>query len=151
MGELGHPSTTDINLDRVSHLIKEMRMDKNIGFGKSVLMNTPMGMIAKSLIDEGVKLGVSSRGVGTMKNNVVQGDYRLITVDIVADPSAPSAFVEGILESHQGKEWVLENGILVEREIEQLENNLNQYAREDIRTATVKVFRDLLTMIGTKH
>lgn len=142
MGELGHPATTEINLDRVSHLIKELRMDGKNGLGKAVLMDTPMGKIAKSLVDEGVKLGVSSRGVGTLKNSVVQGDYKLITVDIVADPSAPDAFVEGILEGK--REWILENGILIEKDVEELEEKKEEYASVDIKTATTKVFTDFL-------
>ncbi len=145
MGELGHPSTTEINLDRVSHLIKELKMDGKNGIGKSLVMDTPMGKIAKSLIESGVKLGVSTRGVGTLKENIVQNDFRLITVDIVADPSAPDAFVNGILESQT--EWIMENGILVEKDIEELVENLNKYANEDIVSATRKVFEDFLSKL----
>lgn len=148
MGELGHPSTTEINLDRVSHLIKELKMDGKNGIGKSLVMDTPMGRIAKSLIESGVKLGVSTRGVGTLKENIVQNDFRLITVDIVADPSAPDAFVNGILESKT--EWIMENGVLVEKEVEELEENLDTYAQEDIMSATKKVFEDFLEMIKSK-
>lgn len=148
MGELGHPSTTEINLDRVSHLIKELKMDGKNGIGKSLVMDTPMGRIAKSLIEAGVKLGVSTRGVGTLKENIVQNDFRLITVDIVADPSAPDAFVNGILESQT--EWIMENGILVEKEVEELEEKLEEYAKEDIVSATKKVFEDFLTQIKQK-
>ncbi len=142
MGELGHPSTTEINLDRVSHLIKELKMDGKNGIGKSLVMDTPMGKIAKSLIESGVKLGVSTRGVGTLKENIVQNDFRLITVDIVADPSAPDAFVNGILESQT--EWIMENGILIEKEVEKLFEKLDKYAAEDILSATKKVFEDFL-------
>ena len=149
MGELEHPTTTSINLDRVSHLIKELRMDKNVGIGKSLVMDTPMGKIAKTMIDEGVKLGVSTRGVGSLRESIVQNDFGLITVDIVADPSAPTAFVDGILESK--KEWVLENGILVEKELEELAENLDKYTLEEKATATVKVFADFMTMIRTKR
>lgn len=112
-GELNHPTSPTINLDRVSHLIKEIRRDGNNYIGKAkILESTPMGRIARSLIDEGCKLGVSSRGVGTVKqrNGVmeVQSDFRLSTAaDIVADPSAPAAFVQGVME---GAEWVYENG-----------------------------------------
>ena len=148
MGELGHPNTTEINLDRVSHLIKELKMDGKNGIGKSLVTNTPMGQIAKSLIESGVKLGVSTRGVGTLKSNIVQNDFRLITVDIVADPSAPDAFVNGILESKT--EWVMENGILVEKEIEILSDKLDQYAIEDITSATKKVFADFLELMKNK-
>lgn len=145
MGELGHPSTTEINLDRVSHVVKELKMEKNDGMGKSLVMSTPMGRIAQALIDEGVKLGVSSRGVGTLKENIVQNDFRLIAIDIVADPSAPDAFVDGIFESK--KEWILENGILVEKDLEQIKNDLDVYAAEDIRTASAKAFSDALIAI----
>ena len=124
LGELGHPSTTEINLDRVSHLIESFEVKDNIVHGTAVILDTPMGKIAKSLIDEGVKLGVSSRGVGTMKNSVVQPDYRLITVDIVSEPSAPSAFVDGIVESK--KEWIMENGILVEKQLEEIEKEIEK-------------------------
>ena len=142
MGELGHPSSTEINLDRVSHLIKELKMEGNNGMGKALIMDTPMGRIAKSLIDAGVKLGVSTRGVGTLKENVVQNDFRLITVDIVADPSAPEAFVDGIMES--SKEWILKDGILVERDIEDLEDQLQSFSGEDVREVTKKVFSQFL-------
>jgi len=145
MGELGHPATTEINLDRVSHLIKELKMDGKNGMGKSLVMDTPMGKIAKSLIESGVKLGVSTRGVGTLKENIVQNDFRLITVDIVADPSAPDAFVNGILESQT--EWIMENGILVEKDIEELQEKLDVYAKEDILSATKKVFQDFLAKL----
>jgi hypothetical protein len=124
LGELGHPSTTEINLDRVSHLIESFEVKDNIVLGTAVILDTPMGKIAKSLIDEGVKLGVSSRGVGTMKNSVVQPDFRLITVDIVSEPSAPSAFVDGIVESK--KEWVMEKGILVEKQVEEIEKEIEK-------------------------
>lgn len=142
MGELGHPSSTEINLDRVSHLIKELKMEGNNGMGKALVMDTPMGRIAKSLIDAGVKLGVSTRGVGTLKENVVQNDFRLITVDIVADPSAPEAFVDGIMES--SKEWIIKDGILVERDIEELEDQLQTFSGEDVREVTKKVFSQFL-------
>jgi len=149
MGELEHPTTTTINLDRVSHLIKELKMEKNIGVGKSLVLETPMGKIAQSLIDAGVKLGVSTRGVGSLRESIVQNDFSLITVDIVADPSAPSAFVDGILESK--KEWVMENGILVEKDLETLEENLDKYTVEEKATAAVKVFEDFMSMIRGEY
>ena len=117
-------------------------MEGNNGMGKALVMDTPMGRIAKSLIDAGVKLGVSTRGVGTLKENVVQNDFRLITVDIVADPSAPEAFVDGIMES--SKEWILKDGILVERDIEDLEDQLQSFSGEDVREVTKKVFSQFL-------
>ena len=115
LGELGHPDGPTVNLDRVSHKITELRQEGNNFMGKAQLLDTPMGKIAKSLIGEGVTLGVSSRGVGSLKEDrdgckVVGEDFMLATAaDIVADPSAPDAFVSGIME---GKEWVWEGGIL---------------------------------------
>lgn len=118
-GELGHPDGPNINLDRVSHMVKSMVQDGNNFIGKAKILDTPMGKIVKSLMDEGAKLGVSSRGVGSLRQTtrglVVQNDYYLSTAaDIVAEPSAPDAFVRGIME---GKEWVWENGILREAQI----------------------------------
>ena len=118
LGELGHPDGPTVNLDRVSHKITQLRQEGNNFIGKAQLLDTPMGKIAKSLIDEGVTLGVSSRGVGSLKTTsegykVVGEDFMLATAaDIVADPSAPDAFVSGIME---GKEWVWEGGILREQ------------------------------------
>ena len=119
LGELGHPEGPTVNLDRVSHKITQLRQEGNNFVGKAQLLETPMGKIAKSLIGEGVTLGVSSRGVGSLKENrdgckVVGEDFMLATAaDIVADPSAPDAFVSGIME---GKEWIWEGGILREQQ-----------------------------------
>ena len=118
LGELGHPDGPTVNLDRVSHKITELKQDGNNFIGKAQILHTPMGKIASSLIGEGVKLGVSSRGIGSLKPtregvNIVGDDFMLATAaDIVADPSAPDAFVEGIME---GKEWVWDGGILREQ------------------------------------
>ena len=118
LGELGHPEGPTVNLDRVSHKIVSLKESGSNFIGKAKIMNTPMGNIAKNLIDEGVKLGVSSRGVGSLQQTkegfaVVGEDFMLSTAaDIVADPSAPDAFVEGIME---GKEWVWDGGILREK------------------------------------
>ena len=118
LGELGHPDGPTVNLDRVSHKIVSLRESGDNFIGKAKILNTPMGKIASSLIEEGVKLGVSSRGIGSLKMtregvNVVSDDFMLATAaDIVADPSAPDAFVEGIME---GKEWVWDGGILREK------------------------------------
>ena len=118
LGELGHPDGPTVNLDRVSHKIVSLKENGSNFIGKAKIMNTPMGNIAKSLIDEGVKLGVSSRGIGSLKPtregiNVVGDDFMLATAaDIVADPSAPDAFVEGIME---GKDWVWDGGVLREK------------------------------------
>ena len=128
LGELGHPDGPTVNLDRVSHKICELYKDGNNFIGKAQLLETPMGKIAKSLIDEGVMLGVSSRGVGSLKltnegHKVVGEDFMLATAaDIVADPSAPDAFVQGIME---GKEWVWEGGILREKLAEQTQKRIN--------------------------
>jgi hypothetical protein len=121
LGELGHPDGPTINLDRASHLIVDLFKEGNNFIGKAKILNTPNGKIVKNLIDEGVKLGVSSRGMGSLKENSrgiqeVQDDFYLATAaDIVADPSAPSAFVQGIME---GKAWVWDNGTLVETVVE---------------------------------
>ena len=119
MGELNHPQGPTVNLDRVSHMIKDLHQEGNDIVGKAKIMETPMGKIAMNLIDEGAKLGVSSRGMGSLKMtesgvNEVQKDFMLAAVDIVADPSAPNAFVNGIME---GREWVWNNGALLEAEL----------------------------------
>ena len=128
LGELGHPDGPTVNLDRVSHKIVSLVQEGNNFRGKAQLLETPMGKIAKSLINEGVCLGVSSRGIGSLKvtnegHKVVGEDFMLATAaDIVADPSAPDAFVQGIME---GKEWVWEGGILRERLAEQTQRRIN--------------------------
>ena len=128
LGELGHPDGPTVNLDRVSHKICELYRDGNNFVGKAQLLETPMGKIAKSLISEGVMLGVSSRGVGSLKmtnegHKIVGEDFMLATAaDIVADPSAPDAFVSGIME---GKEWVWEGGILREQLAERTQKRIN--------------------------
>ena len=121
-GELGHPDGPTVNLERVSHMIKSLTPEGSNFIGEARVLDTPYGKIVKSLIDEGASLGVSSRGMGTLVNtggaNIVKDDFYLATAaDIVADPSAPDAFVEGIME---GKEWVWNNGILKEQEVEEL-------------------------------
>tara|TARA_S200002703_G_scaffold55035_2_gene47671 strand:- start:42263 stop:42913 length:651 start_codon:yes stop_codon:yes gene_type:complete len=128
LGELGHPDGPTVNLDRVSHKIVSLREEGNNFIGKAKVLSTPMGKIAKSLIEEGVKLGVSSRGIGSLKStreglNVVGDDFMLSTAaDIVADPSAPDAFVEGIME---GKDWVWDGGILREQEAKKTYKTIN--------------------------
>ena len=124
---MGHPDGPTINLDRVSHLITSLKQEGNNYVGKARLLDTPMGNIAKNLIDEGVKLGVSSRGLGTIRERdgvkVVMDDFMLATAaDIVADPSAPDAFVNGIME---GKEWVWEGGLLREQLAEKTKKSIN--------------------------
>ena len=135
LGELGHPDGPTVNLDRVSHKITQLRQEGNNFIGKAQLLDTPMGKIAKSLIDEGVTLGVSSRGVGSLKTTsegykVVGEDFMLATAaDIVADPSAPDAFVSGIME---GKEWVWEGGILREQLASQTKKKINTLVDQNV-------------------
>ena len=146
LGELGHPDGPTINLDRVSHLITSLKQEGNNYVGKARLLDTPMGNIAKNLIDEGVKLGVSSRGLGTIRERdgvkVVMDDFMLATAaDIVADPSAPDAFVNGIME---GKEWVWCNGILKETEVAKYKGIMDASSRQELEEKTLKVFEDFL-------
>ena len=146
LGELGHPDGPTINLDRVSHKILSLKREGNNFIGKAKLLETPMGKIAKSLLDDGVKLGVSSRGLGSMteKNgvNYVGEDFMLATAaDIVADPSAPDAFVEGIME---GKEWVWESGILREVELNQIKKTIDEATQFDLQERKVKAFAAFL-------
>ena len=146
LGELGHPEGPTVNLDRVSHKIISLQKEGHNFIGKAKILDTPMGRIAKNLIDEGVKLGVSSRGIGsiTEKNGAsyVRDDFMLATAaDIVADPSAPDAFVEGIME---GKEWVWDNGILQERHIAQLKKELDQATSINIQERKVSAFEVFL-------
>lgn len=134
-GELGHPDGPTINLERVSHMIKELRKDGSNFIGKAKVMDTPYGKIVKNLIDEGATLGVSTRGMGSLKNesgaNIVQDDFYLATAgDIVADPSAPNAFVEGIME---GKEWVWDNGIIKEVYINHIKNYIEKSSARKLK------------------
>jgi hypothetical protein len=145
-GELGHPDTPSINLDRVSHLIVGLRQEGNAWIGKAKILETPMGNIARNLIEGGAQLGVSSRGMGSLKMengiNVVQGDFHLATAaDIVADPSAPGAFVQGIME---GKEWMLVNGIWTEQHYDEAKQEIKQASRKEIETVSLKIFENFL-------
>ena len=149
LGELGHPDGPTVNLDRVSHKICELYKDGNNFIGKAQLLETPMGKIAKSLISEGVCLGVSSRGVGSLKmtnegHKIVGEDFMLATAaDIVADPSAPDAFVQGIME---GKEWVWEGGILRERLAEQTQKRINTFVdQKRLEEHKLNLFNDFLS------
>jgi hypothetical protein len=146
LGELGHPDGPTINLDRVSHRITSLRAEGNNFIGKAQILDTPMGNIAKNLLGEGVQLGVSSRGMGSIQKsedcNVVADDFMLTTAaDIVADPSAPDAFVNGIME---GKEWVWCNGILKETEVAKYKGIMDASARQELEEKTLKVFEDFL-------
>ena len=148
-GELGHPEGPTVNLERVSHMIKALYPDGNNFLGEAKILDTPYGKIVKSLIDEGASLGVSSRGMGTLQNtgraNVVKDDYYLSTAaDIVADPSAPDAFVEGIME---GKEWVWDNGKLKEQDIDELKLQVERAQREQRAEINARVFESFLTKL----
>ena len=147
LGELGHPDGPTVNLDRVSHRITSLKAEGNNFIGKAQILDTPMGKIAKSLLGEGVQLGVSSRGMGSIDKredvNVVMDDFMLATAaDIVADPSAPDAFVNGIME---GKEWVWNNGILKETKVAKYHSYMNESTRADLEERTLKVFGDFLS------
>ena len=148
LGELGHPEGPTVNLDRVSHKITSLRQEGNNFIGKAQLLETPMGKIAKSLINEGVTLGVSSRGVGSLKEDnkgckAVGEDFMLATAaDIVADPSAPDAFVSGIME---GKEWVWEGGILREQLAKTTEKRINTLVdQKALEEHKLNLFNDFL-------
>ena len=149
MGELNHPQGPTVNLDRVSHIIKDLRQEGNDVVGRAKIMDTPMGRIAKNLIDEGALLGVSSRGMGTLKANKsgvneVQKDFMLAAVDIVADPSAPNAFVEGIME---GKEWVWDNGILREQTIEEYKRTIEKTSSKYLEETALDLFDDFISKL----
>jgi len=149
MGELNHPQGPTVNLDRVSHIIKELKQQGDDVYGKAKIMDTPMGKIAKNLIDEGAKLGVSSRGMGSLKQNKegvneVQKDFMLAAVDIVADPSAPNAFVNGIME---GAEWVWDNGVLREKHIADYKKEIERTNKQDLEEKMLSVFTDFISKI----
>ena len=145
-GELGHPDGPTVNLERVSHMIKKLYPDGDNFIGEAKIMDTPYGKIVKGLIDEGAQLGVSSRGMGSLvqKNgaNYVGKDFYLATAaDIVADPSAPDAFVEGIMEN---KEWVWDNGVIKAQDIEEYKEHIKEAKRLKLAEAKVKVFKNFI-------
>jgi hypothetical protein len=145
-GELGHPDGPTVNLERVSHMVKRLYPDGDNFIGEAKIMNTPYGKIVKGLIDEGAQLGVSSRGMGSLEQkggvNYVGKDFYLATAaDIVADPSAPDAFVEGIMEN---KEWVWDNGVLVEKEIEAWKLELIKTRKTELEEQKLKIFNSFL-------
>ena len=148
LGELGHPPNPQINLNQVSHLITGLRFEGNDIMGRAKILDTPMGKIAKNFIEEGVRLGVSSRGLGSLKEkngiNEVQDDFHLATVDIVADPSAPDAFVQGIMES---AEWILDNGVWKTVQIEQAQQAIRKASKADLSTVKLQVFESFLRSI----
>ena len=145
-GELGHPDGPTVNLERVSHMITKLYPEGKNFIGEAKIMNTPYGKIVKGLIDEGAQLGVSSRGMGSLETrggaNYVKDDFYLATAaDIVADPSAPDAFVEGIMEN---KEWIWDNGVLVEKNIDAWKREIESAKRNALAEAKVKIFANFL-------
>ena len=148
-GELGHPDGPTVNLERVSHMITSLKPEGKNFIGEAKVMDTPYGKIVKNLIDEGAQLGVSSRGMGSIQSssqgNVVGKDFYLATAaDIVADPSAPDAFVEGIME---GKEWVWDNGVLKSRSIEEYKSEIERARRTELAEVKSKVFKDFVSKL----
>lgn len=146
-GELGHPTGPTINLERVSHMIKSLKQDGQQFVGRAKILDTPYGQIVKNLMSEGAKLGVSSRGMGSLKEkngySEVQNDYFLATAaDIVADPSAPNAFVKGIMEE---REWIYNNGIFKEIDIDRAKTAINQAIRsKDTESTILKIFESFM-------
>ena len=145
-GELGHPDTPSINLDRVSHIITNLRREGNDWIGKAKILETPMGNIARSLIEGGAQIGVSSRGMGSLKSvngiNIVQDDFYLATAaDIVADPSAPNAFVQGIME---GKEWMIVDGVWTEMDYSKARQEITRASRKQIEEVGLSIFENFL-------
>jgi Prohead core protein serine protease len=149
-GELGHPDTPSINLDRVSHMIVSLRKEGTNYIGKAKILETPMGQIARGLLDGGANLGVSSRALGSLQTNnegvqIVQDDFMLSTAaDIVADPSAPDAFVRGIMES---KEWVFVDGKFVEQHIEEAQRSIRKASSRNLEEAKIIAFQKFLSKI----
>ena len=148
-GELGHPDGPTVNLERVSHMITSLKPEGKNFIGEAKVMDTPYGKIVKNLIDEGAQLGVSSRGMGSIQQmsgrNVVGKDFYLATAaDIVADPSAPDAFVEGIME---GKEWVWDNGVLKSMEVEQYKEEIEKTKRAELAEKKADIFKNFLSKI----
>jgi hypothetical protein len=149
LGELNHPTGPTVNLDRVSHIVKDLHEDGNNIYGKAKVLDTPMGRIVKNLIDEGAQLGVSTRGMGSLKARngfqEVQEDFMLAAIDIVADPSAPNAFVNGIME---GREWIFENGIWTERQRDSAVKLIKSSSKRDLNKNIVKVFEEFFNKLS---
>jgi hypothetical protein len=148
LGELNHPTGPSVNLDRVSHKVTWLYENNNDFYGKAKILDTPCGQIVKNLMNEGVKLGVSTRGMGSLEKrggvNVVKEDFMLAAIDIVADPSAPNAFVNGIME---GREWIWDNGILKEQQIAEYHNSLKKTPSRKLQAESIKLFADFLKKI----
>jgi len=152
LGELGHPPNPTVNLDKVSHLITNLKMESDSRVvGRAKILETPMGTIAKNLIENEVSLGVSTRGLGSLKTNKdglqeVQDDFHLATVDIVADPSAPDAFVQGIMEN---AEWICDNGVWKAVEIEMAQKEIKKASAKDLEEAKLKVLERFLAKLSS--
>ena len=148
VGELNHPEGPTVNLDKVSHLITDLKFEGNDVVGKAQILDTPMGKIVKGLLEGGVQLGVSTRGMGSLENRngamVVKDDFILSTVDIVQDPSAPEAFVNGIME---GVDWVWNNGILKPQVIENMETEIKNAPKTVLYETSVREFKNFLSLI----
>ena len=148
VGELNHPEGPTVNLDKVSHKIESLNWQGNDVVGKATILETPMGQVVKGLLDGGVKLGVSTRGMGSLVRNndamVVKDDFILNAVDIVQDPSAPSAFVNGVME---GVEWVWNNGIIEAQTIEKMETEIKNAPRSDLYETQVREFKNFLSLL----
>lgn len=151
VGELNHPDGPTVNLDKVSHLITELKMEGNDVVGKARILDTPMGMVVKGLLDGEVQLGVSTRGMGSLENRngvmYVKEDFMLNTIDIVQDPSAPAAFVNGIME---GVEWIWDNGVIKPQEIERMETEIRKAPRSDLYETQVREFKNFLSLLTKK-
>ena len=151
VGELNHPEGPTVNLDKVSHKITELSWKGNDVVGKAQVLDTPMGNIVKGLLEGGVQLGVSTRGMGSLEEKsgimYVKDDFVLNTVDIVQDPSAPTAFVNGIME---GVEWVWNNGIIEPQVIEQMETEIKKAPRADLYEAQTREFKNFLSLMKSK-
>jgi hypothetical protein len=151
VGELNHPEGPTVNLDKVSHLITELKFNGNDVVGKAQILDTPMGRIVKGLLEGGVQLGVSTRGMGSLENRngamVVKDDFILSTVDIVQDPSAPEAFVNGIME---GVDWVWNNGILSPQVIEKMETEIKSASKTVLYETSVREYKNFLSLIKSK-
>ena len=151
VGELNHPEGPTVNLDKVSHLITQLEFKGNDVIGKASILDTPNGKIVKGLLDGGVRLGVSTRGMGSLENRngtmYVKDDFILNTVDIVQDPSAPAAFVNGIME---GVEWVWNNGVICQQEIEGMETEIRRAPRADLYETQVREFKNFLSLLKSK-
>ena len=151
VGELNHPEGPTVNLDKVSHKINKLEFQGNDVVGEASILKTPMGEVVKGLLDGGVTFGVSTRGMGSLKNNgnamVVNSDYILNAVDIVQDPSAPSAFVNGIME---GVEWVWNNGVIEAQTIEKMETEIKKAPRANLYETEVREFKNFLSLLKSK-